>query len=183
MKHYRAIIPSEDRLVQAVEVLGSVFIARGEGCQRNEEALRTLSIAHSSSFSILVHRRIDSSRSRMSPIPVQCASRRHSLSRPPHVPETSLGNSIILLFFGSRKRATPLLYLQSNKLKRTTGYTIQSFYSVMEKIFWLVAKARVHDKWAITRKYRHVKHHCVALIELPSTLPYLDMDNDCNSMN
>ncbi|CAF1146780.1 unnamed protein product [Adineta ricciae] len=70
----------------------------------------------------------------------------------------------------------------SSKLKRTTGYTIQSFYSIMEKIFWLVAKAHVHDKWAITRKYRHVKHHSVALIELPSTLPYLDMDNDCNSI-
>ncbi|UJR35571.1 hypothetical protein I4U23_028324 [Adineta vaga] len=70
----------------------------------------------------------------------------------------------------------------SGKLKRTTGYTIQSFYSIMEKIFWLVAKAHVHDKWAITRKYRHVKHHCVASIELPSTLPYLDMDNDCNSI-
>jgi hypothetical protein len=48
----------------------------------------------------------------------------------------------------------------------------------MEKIFWLVAKARIHDKWAITRKYRHVKHHCVALIELPTTLPCHDMDND-----
>ncbi len=48
----------------------------------------------------------------------------------------------------------------------------------MEKIFWLVAKANTHDKWAITRKYRHVKHHCVALIELPTTLPYIDMDND-----
>ncbi|CAF1264206.1 unnamed protein product [Adineta steineri] len=70
----------------------------------------------------------------------------------------------------------------SNKLKRTTGYTIQSFYSIMEKIFWLVAKAHVHDKWAITRKYRHVKHHSVASIELPKTLPYIDMDNDCNSI-
>ncbi|CAF0759083.1 unnamed protein product [Rotaria sp. Silwood1] len=66
----------------------------------------------------------------------------------------------------------------SNTMKQTTGYTIQSFYLIMEKIFFLVAKAQVHDKWAITRKYRHVKHHSVALIELPTTLPYTDMDSD-----
>lgn len=71
----------------------------------------------------------------------------------------------------------------SNKLKQTTGYSIQSFYSIMEKIFWLVAKAHIHDKWAITRKYRHVKHHSVALIELPTTLPYNDRDNDAIILN
>lgn len=53
----------------------------------------------------------------------------------------------------------------------------------MEKIFWLVAKAHIHDKWAITRKYRHVKHHSVALIELPTTLPYNDRDNDAIILN
>lgn len=54
----------------------------------------------------------------------------------------------------------------------------------MEKIFLLVAKTHVHDKWAIARKYRHIKHHSVALIELPTTLPYTDMDGDaivCNN--
>lgn len=48
----------------------------------------------------------------------------------------------------------------------------------MEKIFLLVAKAQINDKWAITKKYRHVKHHCVASIELPTTLPYMEVDND-----
>ncbi|CAM4863952.1 unnamed protein product [Rotaria socialis] len=66
----------------------------------------------------------------------------------------------------------------SNTLKNATGYSIHSFYSIMEKIFFLVAKAHVHDKWAITRKYRHIKHHSVALIELPATLPYTETDND-----
>lgn len=66
----------------------------------------------------------------------------------------------------------------SLKLKQTTGYTIQSFYPILEKIFWLVAKANVNDKWAITKKYRHVKHHSVASIELPPTLPYIDLNTD-----
>ena len=48
----------------------------------------------------------------------------------------------------------------------------------MEKIFWFVAKANVHEKWAITKKYRHIKHHCVASIPIPTTLPYVDTNTD-----
>lgn len=70
------------------------------------------------------------------------------------------------------------ILFQSNALKKASGYSIHSFYSVMEKIFLLVAKAQINDKWAITKKYRHVKHHCVASIELPTTLPYMEVDND-----
>ncbi|CAF0816313.1 unnamed protein product, partial [Didymodactylos carnosus] len=60
----------------------------------------------------------------------------------------------------------------SYKLKEYTGYTINSFYSIMEKIFWNFARTTTQGKWAITKKYRHMKHHNVALVELPTTLPY-----------
>ncbi|CAF1163881.1 unnamed protein product, partial [Didymodactylos carnosus] len=65
----------------------------------------------------------------------------------------------------------------SYELKEYTSYTISSFYDVMEKIFWNFAKATINGKWAITKKYRHMKHHNVTSIELPTALPFKIIDD------
>ena len=125
---------------------------------------------------VLVYRWTNTTRSWMLGAFVQFTSSCDSLFSSSYVSQTPLGNNFVNCSLNLLRIFN--FQFQSNKLKQTTGYTIQSFYSIMEKIFWLVAKASVHDKWAITKKYRHVKHHCVASIEIPTSLPYVDMNTD-----